>query len=401
MHFNDRILAVDDNADNLLVIKELLEPDYTVLCVESGEEAITRAPDFRPNLVLLDMMMLGLNGKQTCHRLRAMPELRGTKIVMLSARTALNDRLASYNAGAVDYITKPFDHQEVLAKVRAWMQMAYQQQIDDIWREAEETREAVGLALTTLVGFRDTETGDHLFRMRWYSQALAEQLAITGAYQAEIDEAFLRHLYRASPLHDIGKVGIPDAILRKAGPLTAAEFETIKQHTVIGSEVLAQATAQMSHADFLPMAVEIARHHHERFDGKGYPDGLAGLTIPLAARIVSVADVFDALTSERVYKRAFSVEQAAQTVIENAGTQFDPEVVAAFRLRLDDFAQACSRFADRHNAPLDDRIGDLPGSDAVRDPADHVEYTASLGEATYELENEDSTSGVTCHASFK
>jgi len=400
MHFNDRILAVDDNADNLLVLKELLGADYTVLCVESGEEAIKRAPDFRPNLVLLDMMMLGLNGKQTCHRLRVLPELKDTKIVMLSARTALNDRLASYDAGAVDYITKPFDHQEVLAKVRAWMQMAYQQQVDEIWREAEETREVVGLALTTLVGFRDTETGDHLFRMRWYSQALAEQLAITGPYQTEIDEAFLRHLYRASPLHDIGKIGISDAILRKPGPLTPSEFETIKQHTVIGSEVLSQAMAQMSHADYLQMAVKIARHHHERFDGTGYPDGLAGTTIPLAARIVAVADVFDALTSERVYKRAVSVEQAARIISDNTGTQFDPEIVAAFRLRLDDFAQACSRFSDR-SAADDDMVGKSPKEGAFPDHADHAEYATDLSESTCDIEMAETVPGEACHASFQ
>ena len=228
--------------------------------------------------------MPGLNGINACALLRLIPELSATKIVMVSACADVKDRLAAYNVGAVDYITKPFNDQEVLAKVRTWMQMVHSQQVDEIWQEVEKTRDAVGMALVNLASFRDTETGNHLFRMRWYSHALAEQLAVSGPYREQVDETFLRQLYRASPLHDIGKVGIEDAILRKPGSLTDAEYEKIKQHPVIGGDILAQAAAKLPHADYLWMAVDIARYHHERFDGCGYPARLAGIGIPLATR---------------------------------------------------------------------------------------------------------------------
>jgi putative two-component system response regulator len=371
MNLNDRILAIDDNVDNLMILEELLGGDYTVLCVASGEEALRVAPEFQPNLVLLDVMMPGLNGNDTCELLRAKSGLRCAKVIMVSARGDVTDRLAAYDVGAVDYITKPFHEQEVLAKVRTWMRMIHSQQVDEILEEVEQTRDVVGTALVTLASFRDTETGDHLFRIRWYSHALAEHLSVVGPYRHQIDETFLEQLYRASPLHDIGKVGIDDAILRKPGPLTQAEFETIKRHAVIGGDILAEAAAKLPHADYLQMAVEIARHHHERFDGSGYPEGLCELDIPLSARIVSVADVFDALTSRRVYKPAISVTEAAQIIEAGAGSQFDPEIVSAFQSRLEDFRQVQGRCAS--GAAMNDN--DLVGASACDvSSVDHIEH---------------------------
>ncbi len=383
MHLNDRILAVDDSEDNLFVLNELLAGAYTVQCASSGEEALAVAPVFRPDLVLLDVMMPGLNGIQTCRRLRELPELTDTKIVMLSARSELDPRLKAYALGAVDYITKPFDHQEILAKVRAWMQMVYKERINEVLSDTEKTREVIGFALVTLAGLRDLETGDHLFRIRWYSQALAEQLAVTGPYSSLIDETFLQHLYRASPLHDIGKVAVDDAILRKPGPLTASEFTAMKQHTVAGSDILVRAAERLSSADYMQMAAEIARHHHEKFDGSGYPDGLEGIRIPLAARIVSVADVFDALTARRVYKPAMSVFDAAGIIAEGAGTQFDPVIVEAFRARLDDFHLAHARFADQNaTSPDADLIGSRDADTCIDGGPDHVEFFAQLDAVT-------------------
>lgn len=383
MHLNDRILAVDDNEDNLFVLKELLGGDYTLKCASSGEEAVRVAPEFRPDLVLLDVMMPGLNGIQTCRRLRELPELNDAKIVMLSARTELDARLKAYSVGAVDYMLKPFDHQEVLAKVRAWMQMVYKERINEVLGDMEKTREVIGFALVSLAGLRDLETGEHLFRIRWYAQALAEQLAVTGPYSSQIDETFLQYLYRASPLHDIGKVAIDDAILRKPGALTAGEFTAMKQHTVAGSDILARAAARLANSDYMQMAAEIARHHHERFDGSGYPDGLEGAMIPLAARIVSVADVFDALTARRVYKPAMSVSHAAGIIEQGAGTQFDPVIVEAFRSRLDDFRLAHARFIDRdamsHGADL---IGTCNADTCIDGGPDHVEFFAQLDAVT-------------------
>jgi putative two-component system response regulator len=375
MFLNNRILAVDDNADNLAILKELLEPHFVVSCVESGEEALRVAPTFRPNVVLLDMMMPGLNGKQTCRLLREDPALKETKVVMLSARTAIEDRLSAYDLGAVDYITKPFNDLEVLAKVRAWMKMFHEQEIEEVWGEIQRTRDVVGFAMTTLAAFRDTETGEHLFRLRWYSYLLAEQLSVTGPYCNDIDERFLQQLYRASPLHDIGKVGIDDAILRKPGPLTPEEFEQIKQHTVIGGDILVRTAAELSSADYVQMAAVIARHHHERFDGTGYPDGLTGTEIPLAARIVCVADVFDALTSDRVYRKAMPADEASAIIEQGAGSHFDPAIVEAFFLRSEEFRQAQAMFADGYlNVTRHDLLGDSDPARVHDSLADHSEH---------------------------
>lgn len=203
----------------------------------------------------------------------------------------------------------------------------------------ERTRDLTVFAMAKLTESRDPETGQHLERMRAYSMLLAEHLAEDGPYREMIDATFLADLYRASPLHDIGKVGIPDTILLKPGGLSDAEFAIMKQHTMIGAEALGDVCRDGAGGGFLTMAAEVARSHHERFDGSGYPDGLSAEHIPLAARIVAVADVYDALTSVRVYKPAFATELARGMVEEQAGAHFDPEVVRAFRACKDGFAE--------------------------------------------------------------
>ncbi|HEV2971727.1 MAG TPA: HD domain-containing phosphohydrolase [Pirellulales bacterium] len=378
MHLNDRILAVDDNVDNLAILEELLGGEYTLRCAINGEDALRVAPEFKPNLVLLDLMMPGLNGHETCDLLRRIPELAAIKIVMVSARRDVRDRLSAYDAGAVDYISKPFHEQEVLAKVRTWMKMIHAQHVEGILQEIDRTREVVGTALVNLASFRDAETGDHLFRLRWYSHTLAEHTAMFDPYRRQIDEQFLQQLYRASPLHDIGKVGIDDAILRKPGPLTPAEFEVIKRHTVIGADILSRAAEKLPHADYLKMAVQVARHHHERWDGGGYPDGLAGEAIPLAARIVAVADVFDALTSDRVYKRAMAASDAANIIEDNSGSQFDPSVVDAFRSRFEEFRQAQGRCAAGVSMSDGELVGASSPSNWSGVGVDHVEHALIL-----------------------
>jgi putative two-component system response regulator len=334
------VLAVDDHDDNLLVLQELLDTEYEVISALSGKEALRIAPLVRPDIVLLDVLMPGMDGISTCRQLRAMPEMRNSRIVMLSAKNCVQDRLAAYDVGAVDFIAKPFDHEEVTAKVKAWMGMVQRAQLDEIWHEAELARMAIGSAMLKLASFRDTETGDHLYRVRWYAQCLALQLASAGPYKQQIDAQFLEDLYRATPLHDIGKVAIPDAILRKPGPFTREEFEVMKTHTTIGSELLRVAATNLPAASYLNMAASIARHHHERFDGTGYPDGLSNTEIPLPARILCVADVFDALTTKRVYKDAVSVAQATRIILDENGMHFDPVVIEAFRSRLEEFNDA-------------------------------------------------------------
>ncbi len=312
-------------------------------CATTGDEGLAIAPQFKPNLVLLDAMMPGISGYDVCDVFRMNPELRTSKVVMVSALSEVRDRLAAYEAGAVDYITKPFQEKEMLFKVRNWMGMVYRAEVDAIWGEVDAVRDAIGSTLLKTASFRDLESPEHLIRMRIYSSAIATQLSLSGPYRLEIDRAFKSQLYRASPLHDIGKVGVPDAVLTKRGPLTDAEFAAIQRHTAIGGEILKDAADQMPHADYLRMAVDVARHHHERFDGSGYPDGLAAREIPLAARIVAVADALDALTSRQGPKEGASIEKAQQIIEANCATHFDPPIVAALRLRLDEFRHIVNR----------------------------------------------------------
>ncbi len=217
--------------------------------------------------------------------------------------------------------------------------------------EAVATRDVAVFALAKLAESRDAETGEHLERIREYCQILAERLAASGPYAALIDDRFLEDFFRSSPLHDIGKVGIPDKILLKPGPLTPAEFDVMRQHTVIGAEALREAASQSDYGGFLEMAAEIARYHHEWMDGTGYPEGLKGHRIPLSARIVALGDAFDALTSVRVYKGAMSVETARKLIESEEGTHYDPIVVGAFRDCYDRFVEVHNGFHSRPSGP--------------------------------------------------
>ena len=295
----------------------------------SGKECLEKLLVFSPDLVLVDVMMPVMNGYETCRRIKSSPVGDFTQVILISSNASTAERLQGYEVGADDFVVKPFDHDEFLAKVRIHFKLrdsvaklwAANSQIQEFNAELEElvakrsgeiveTRDVAVFALAKLADSRDPETGKHLEHIRRYSQILAEQLGQSGPYEDIIDKQFLSDLYRSSPLHDIGKVGIPDAILQKPGRLTKEEFDVMARHTLIGAEALREAAGQSASGSFLNMAVAVASHHHERFNGKGYPDGLPGEDIPLPARIVALADVFDALTSVRVYKTAFSPEKA-------------------------------------------------------------------------------------------
>lgn len=257
---------------------------------------------------------------------------------------------------ADDYLVKPFTHHELLWKVRVHVRLANAQRqlmvanerlelhAMDLERLVAErtgqltaTQDMAVFALAELADSRDPETGEHLHRIRYYAQAIAEELGSHGPYKDLIDERFLKDLYRSSPLHDIGKVAVPDCILQKPARLTPDEFETMKKHVVVGALTLERAGGFVGQGTFMDMAADIARYHHERFDGTGYCAGLRGDEIPLAARIVTLVDVYDALTSRRVYKPAFELEYAKELILRGVGTQFDPVIVEAFLRRFEDF----------------------------------------------------------------
>jgi putative two-component system response regulator len=353
---NPRILLVDDCVINLKVLDKLLRDNYQLAQAVSGEQCLTVMRSFEPDLVLLDIMMPGIDGYETCRRIKSSPLGKFTQVILVSAKASAEERLQGYEAGADDYVVKPFDHDELLAKIRIHFRL--RTTVEDLWSanakihqfnteleqiiterttEVVATRDIAIFALAKLAESRDPETGEHLERMRNYCRILAQDISRRGPYCEQVTETFVDDIYRSSPLHDIGKVGIPDAILLKPGRLTVDEFEIMKQHTVIGAEALRETAQHSNFGSFLAMAMEIARHHHERFNGSGYPDALSGQRIPLSARIVALADVYDALTSVRVYKEAYEPERARQMIEAEEGKHFDPVIVDAFRATYPEF----------------------------------------------------------------
>ena len=356
------ILVVDDCEVNREILLELLADEYHVVAVPSGEEALRVLPETAPDIVLLDIMMPGLDGYETCRQIKSGPMGPFTQVILVSGKSQTQERLQGYAAGADDYIVKPFDHDELCAKLRiharlkkmgerVWTLNAQLQKlnhelekiVEQRTAELLETRDLVIFSLAKLAESRDPDTGEHLERMRWYSRLIAEEYVATYSGKDSLPQNFPDQVFRSAPLHDIGKVGIPDAILLKPGRLTPEEFEIMKQHTIIGYEALREACEKSHSGCFLELAAEIARSHHEHYNGKGYPDGLVGDQIPLSARIVTVADVFDALTTPRVYKQAWPPDRARAVIEREAGNQFDPNVVAAFVRRwrdIEDFGSS-------------------------------------------------------------
>jgi response regulator RpfG family c-di-GMP phosphodiesterase len=352
----NRILIVDDDISIHRLVKAAMGREYLIEGALDGEEALAKIATFAPGVVLLDLSMPGIDGYETCRRLKAAPAGAGIQVIVVTGKSSRQEQVRAYEVGADDYVTKPFNPHELLPRVRLHFQLRdtmgraaeirteIEQQNREIKRLADQRAQEI-IALQDVAVFtlakvaesRDQETGDHLLRMRAYSQLLADELGRTGPYVDQIDQTFLDDLFRSSPLHDIGKVGIRDDILLKRGRLTPEEFATMQEHTIIGANILDQAVLHSQGGGFLAMAALIARFHHEHFDGSGYPAGLVGEEIPLPARIVAVADVYDALTSARPYKPAYTPEHSKQIIECDSGRHFDPVVVAAFRSKFDDF----------------------------------------------------------------
>lgn len=347
MPAGNRILAVDDNPTNLAIIEETFQGRFNLRLAHDGAEALRIAPTFLPDIVLLDVMMPRPDGYEVCSQIKHDPKLRHCQVIMVSAKTDISERLRGYRAGANDYVTKPFEEEELFSKVCAALKT--KSVYCSMQQELEAICGATGEALELISHLRDAETGEHLDRMRDYSQMLAAELR-HGAFSKQIDDQFLDDLYRASPLHDLGKVAVPDAILRKPSALTDEERSEMQLHTIVGEQILNRLALHQPEASFFRMASEIARWHHECVDGSGYPDGLCGDAIPLAARIVKVADVFDAITTVRVYKPSYSPLVARDEIVAGAGTQFDPLVVDAMLRIFDEFADSCSGNTIGHHA---------------------------------------------------
>lgn len=329
---DSRIFVLDDNPANLLFMRRLLErAGYNdVHCSSEPEEAVQVCRFLKPDLVILDLHMPVVSGYEILTALRNSDDIPGyLPILVFTADATGEARRRALGLGASDFLTKPGDMSEITLRVRNFLEMRHlyrtlenqnavlEERVFERTRSLLDAQMEIVERLALAADYRDDDTGEHCRRVGDLSFDIAVEYGLPDA-EAEL-------IRIAAPLHDIGKLGVPDAVLRKPGKLTAEEFGEIKGHTVVGAKILAN-----SRSEILQMAHRIALHHHERWDGRGYPNGIPGDQIPVAGRIVAVADVFDALTSRRPYKEPWTGERAIEEIRTNSGTQFDPDIVEAF-----------------------------------------------------------------------
>lgn len=353
MQKNPLILIVDDLPQNIELLEAYLAPQgYEILTASSGAEALEKLASHSVDLILLDVMMTEMDGFEVARRVRQNDTMRLLPIILVTALYETEDRVKGIEAGCDDFISKPVDKSELVARVRSLLKVkAYNDLLNNYRKElecevAKKTQEIKHTLkqlkeasletihrLSLAAEYKDEDTGAHIVRMSHYCAAIASQIGL--------DEHTVETILYAAPMHDIGKIGIPDKILLKPGKLDTPEWEIMKQHALIGAEILKD-----SDAEFIKMGEIIARSHHEKFDGSGYPGGLKGTQIPIAGRIAAVADVFDALVSKRPYKEAFSVEKSLSIIKEGRGGHFDPEVVDAFFAIQDEILAIKKQYSD-------------------------------------------------------
>lgn len=321
------LLLVDDEPTNLHVLRQILQGDYRLLFARDGDKALELAERERPGLILLDVMMPGVTGHEVCARLKETQATAGIPVIFVTALSDVEDEAKGFELGAVDYITKPVSPAIVRARVRTHLSLVRVE-------ELKETRLQIVQRLGLAAEYKDNETGLHVIRMSHFARVLAEAAGFTPLEAEE--------LLNAAPMHDVGKIGIPDAILQKNGKLTAEEWQIMRQHAQIGADIIGEHDSTL-----LRLARSIALSHHEKWDGSGYPNGLKGEDIPLEGRIIAIADVFDALTSVRPYKPAWTVEDALELLRRESGRHFDPRLVELFMTCLPQVLEIKERWAEQ------------------------------------------------------
>jgi putative two-component system response regulator len=356
------ILVVDDEPTNIRVIGDILSPLYQVRAATSGLNALKNTIK-KPSvdLILLDVMMPDMNGYEVLIQLQKDPETADIPVIFITAMDDTDDEKTGLELGAVDYITKPVRPAILLARVKTHLSLSdalhrLELQNSDLKIEIKDRiceRDLISdismKALSSLAKTRDNETGNHILRTQGYVTILSNYLAQHSTYQAELSEDSIKCIIKAAPLHDIGKVGIPDSILLKQGKLTLEEFELMKQHALMGANALRDCikdTEAYQKIGFLNTAIEISNYHHEKWNGTGYPKGLKGQEIPLSARIMALADVFDALISRRCYKDPFSYEESVKIIMQGNGAHFDPQLIIAFAQIKDQFLEISKHYSD-------------------------------------------------------
>ena len=354
------ILVVDDTPDNIDLLRAVLEDDYRTKIAVNGERALKiAAGSDQPDLILLDIMMPGMSGYDVCRALKADPATVNIPVIFVTAMSEVADEQLGLALGAVDYITKPISAPLVLARIKTQLGMKRMQdflrdqnhylesEVERRVREVAALQDVTIHAMASLAETRDSETGNHIRRTSFYLKALAEQVRHLPRFRDFLSDKNIELLFKTAPLHDIGKVGIPDHILLKPGRFEPHEMAIMKTHTTLGRDAILAAERELGiEVDFLKHAKEIAYSHHEKWDGSGYPLGLAGEQIPISARLMALADVYDALISSRIYKDGMRHEEAVKIIAQGRGTHFDADIVDAFLLIQEQFRAIASRYAD-------------------------------------------------------
>lgn len=356
-----KILIVDDERFYISVLVDMLQDDYRVAIAKDGEQALQRLADGQlPDLILLDWLMPGMDGLSVCQKIKATPATADIPVIFLTIKSEIEDEIAGFEAGAVDYIRKPMSPPIVMARISTHLDLlrtrkqlqamndSLEQAVAQRTRELENTKDVAIYCMASLAETRDNETGYHIRRTQHYVKALAEEWRKLPGNQDLLSDNDISLLFKSAPLHDIGKVGVPDRILLKPGKLDEAEWEEMKMHATYGKEAIDRAEEELGSSTFLTVAKEIAYTHHERWDGSGYPRGLKGPEIPLSGRLMAIADVYDALISRRVYKGPFSHEEAIQNIASERGTHFDPVLVDLLLQNKDRFAAIAAQYADEN-----------------------------------------------------
>lgn len=358
-HPRATILAIDDTPANIDVVKAVLSADYLIQAAVNGPMALKIIDRQPPDLILLDIMMPEMDGYEVCQRIKADPRFRDLPVIFLTALSEEEDETRGLALGAVDYITKPISPAILRERVKTHLSLkaardllqrqneVLEEKVVERTRQMEELQDVAMVAMGSLAEARDPETGNHIRRTQHYVRLLALRLKEHPRFSDFFTPENITMLFKSAPLHDIGKVGIPDSILLKPGKLTDEEFTRMKEHPRFGRDAIAAAIHTITTAsNFLVFAQEIAYGHHEKWDGSGYPEGLRGDDIPVAARLMAIADVYDALISRRVYKPPFSQEKTVAIIREGRGSHFDPDMVDAFLAIADEFHAIARRYAD-------------------------------------------------------
>ena len=347
-----RILVIDDENFFLDMLAETLSGDYRVSLAKNARSGLSRANgSTKPDLILLDINMPDMDGYQTIAELKKNPMTRDIPVIFLTANQSTEDELRGFELGAADYITKPISLPVLHARVRTQLaisrkRIALEELVRERTRELEHTKDAIVFSMGEMAEARDPETGRHLLRCQGYVRLLAEQLARLPAYRQRLSSNIVDAFARAAPLHDIGKIAVPEAVLRKPDSLNDEEWTIMRQHPEQGRHIIDQAEEKIGSTLFIQIAREIAWAHHEKWDGSGYPQGLKGEQIPLSARLMAVADVYDALISKRCYKPALPHEVAVQSILDASGSHFDPLVIDAFAKVQHLFDQTAQQLKD-------------------------------------------------------